>query len=127
MYAIWFKEGCQTTRIAPSGARILAAIQTAAQVVKHDLVITCGCDSHPESDPHTKGEAFDIRSHDIPPGLKPDVLQAIMRALQNDLVTDPILPKDGGFVTQQFFGWLELAGEPDEHWHIQQRNNTVYP
>lgn len=126
MYAVWFKAGCQTQIIAPSGIRILGALERTAQVLGHDLVITCGSDSHGPDDPHTKGQAFDVRSHDLTPAQKVTLLNAMMQALCGN-APDVVQPKDGGFVTQHFFGWLEHAGEDTEHFHFQQRNGVVYP
>lgn len=125
-YAVWFKAGCETTRIAPSGVRILAALERCAQVIQHDLVVTCGCDSHGPDDPHTKGQAFDVRSHDLTPQQKSQLLSAMMQALSEG-PQDVVTPKDGGYVTQHFFGWLEHPGAENEHFHWQQRNHTVYP
>lgn len=125
-YAITFKAGCATTIIAPSGVRILSALERCAQVLQQNLVITCGCDSHPPSDPHSRGEAFDVRSHDLTPAQKTSLLSAMMQALSEG-PQDTITPKDGGYVTQHFFGWLEHADQVTEHFHWQQRNGTVFP
>lgn len=125
-YAVWFKAGCETHTIAPSGVRILGALERCAQVLQHDLVITCGSDSHPPSDPHSKGQAFDVRSHDLTPDQKDKLLSAMMQALSEG-PQDVVTPKDGGFVTQHFFGWLEHKGEPAEHFHWQQRNGVPFP
>lgn len=125
-YAIRFKAGCATQTIAPSGVRILSALERCAQVLGHDLVITCGCDSHPPDDPHSKGQAFDVRSHDLAPAQKQSLLNAMMQALSEG-PADVVTPKDGGYVTTHFFGWLEHAGQDTEHFHFQQRNGTVFP
>ena len=125
-YAVWFKAGCATTTIAPSGVRILGALERCAQVLQHDLVITCGCDSHPPDDPHSKGQAFDVRTHDLTPAQKQSLLGAMMQALSEG-PQDVISPKDGGYVTGHFFGWLEHPGEDGEHFHFQQRNSVAFP
>lgn len=127
MYAIWFKAGCETHQIAPSGVRILAALDTVARtVLLHDLIITCGTDSHGPDDPHSKGMAFDVRSHDLTPTQKTQCLAAVMHELSEGM-SDPVLPKDGGFVTHKFFGWLEHPSADNEHYHFQLRNGMVYP
>lgn len=125
-YAVWFKAGCETSIIAPSGVRILAAIHATAQLLGHDLVVTCGCDSHPASDPHSKGQAFDVRSHDLTAAQKQSVLETMMAQLQDDPSDLPIA-KDGGYVTKHFFGWLEHEGQENEHFHWQQRNGVAFP
>lgn len=125
-YAIRLKPGCQTSILAPSGIRILGALERCAQVLGRDLVLTCGSDSHGPDDPHTKGHAFDVRSHDLPPAQKQQLLSAMMQALSEG-PQDVISPKDGGYVTGHFFGWLEHAGEITEHFHFQQRNGVAFP
>lgn len=125
-YAIRFKAGCQTSVLAPAGVRILGALERCAQVLQRELVITCGSDSHGPDDPHSKGEAFDVRSHDLTPAQKQLLLSAMLQALSEG-PQDVISQKDGGYVTGHFFGWLEHAGEITEHFHFQQRNNVAFP
>jgi hypothetical protein len=125
-YAVWFKAGCETQRIAPSGLRILAAIERCAQTFTHDVVITCGSDSHPPENAHSKGQAFDVRSHDMGTAQKHSFLLAMMDLLSEG-PTDPPVAKDGGFVTKHFFGWLEHPGAPTEHFHFQQRKAVPFP
>ena len=125
-YPISFKAGCQTSILAASGVRILGALERCAQVLQRELVITCGCDSHPPNDPHSKGEAFDVRSHDLTPAQKTSLLSSMMQALSEG-PQDLILQKDGGYVTSHFFGWLEHADQVTEHLHFQQRNGIVFP
>ena len=113
MGVVLVKEGVEFTRIAPGGFRILAAIDRTAAAYPFDLTITSACDgehSGPE-DPHHKGEAYDVRSHDIASDVKPQVLAAVMVIL--------------GW--QRFYGFLEDAGGPDEHFHFQVKKGTTYP
>ncbi|WP_460292378.1 hypothetical protein, partial [Bacillus cereus] len=56
------KPGVKLDGLAPAGIRILAAIDAAAQVLKRDLTVTCGTEGHPPTDPHTCGEALDLRT-----------------------------------------------------------------
>ena len=105
------KDGVSFAVIAPSGFRILAALDRASTELGFDLTITSGCDgthSGPE-DPHHKGEAYDVRSKDCPD--KGYAFQVIMKSLAPD----------------QFFGWLEDAGLPNEHFHLQQKKGSTYP
>ena len=107
------KDGVQFSKIAPGGFRILEAISTVARRVGVDLTITSACDgmhSGPE-DPHHRGEAYDIRTHDMDVRMKAVVLNALQALL-------PI---------EQFFSFLEAAGTPNEHFHIQVRKGTTYP
>lgn len=125
-YVVWFKEGCQTHIITPSGVRILSALEQCAQILEQDMVITCGCDSHPPDDPHSKGQAFDVRSHDLTPAKKTQLLASMMQTLSEG-PADTVTPKDGGYVTKYFFGWLEHPGADNEHFHWQQRNGVPFP
>lgn len=107
--------------ISSAGFRLLAALHAAAQIIGHDLTITSACDgqhSGPE-DPHHLGSAYDVRTHDLPDP------QAALEAIMGQLGTPT--PDSGGFVTEQFFGWLEAAGTPNEHIHVQLRHNQTYP
>jgi hypothetical protein len=125
-YAVWFKPGCSTAVIAPAGVRILAGVHAVAQAMQLDLTITCGCDAHGPDDPHTKGNAFDVRSKDIPQTRKQELLTEMMARLC-ETPTDALTQKDGGIVSARFFGWLEHAGADDEHFHFQLRNGHTYP
>lgn len=105
------KPGVEFTTIAPAGFRILAAIQAAVLELGYDLTITSACDgehSGPD-DPHHTGEAYDIRSHDCPD--KDVAFATIMRPLP----------------WQEFWGFLEAIGTPNEHFHIQRKRGTIYP
>lgn len=128
LFCVRFKEGCETHPLAPSGVRILGALERCArQMLLRDLIVTCGSDSHGPDDPHSKGEAFDVRSHDLTPKQKEQLLLAVMQELSDGQDSDPLVPKDGGYVTRHFFGWLEHPNEPTEHFHFQQRNKVAYP
>jgi hypothetical protein len=105
------KNGVQFLVIAPGGFRILAAIEFAAGHIAHDLTITSGTDgthSGPE-DPHGRGEAYDVRSHDLPD--KQLALDAIMSFLGD----------------VRFYGFLEAPETEGEHIHVQVRHNLQYP
>ena len=107
------KDGVQFTVIAPGGFRILEAISIAARKLGLDLTITSACDgahSGPD-DPHHRGEAYDLRTHDIPQLTKPVVLNALQSLL-------PLA---------SFYSFLEAPGTDNEHIHIQVRKGTTYP
>ena len=125
MTGVRVKPGVLFTTIAPAGFRFLSAIDTTARRLGIDLTITCACEAHPPTDPHTTGEAFDVRSH----GLRVDQQRAVLRELVLDLSDDADVPIEtsGGLATRHFFGQLEAAGQPHEHFHIQKRQRTTYP
>lgn len=122
------KSGVVIMPLAPAGVRILEAIKQAAKTVGVQIVITSGRDgvhSGP-SDPHKLGEAFDLRTHGYTDEEKRDLLTQIMLSLQTEDPQDAPIETAGGLATKRFFGFLEDAGGPNEHLHIQRRNNTVY-
>lgn len=114
--------------IPPAGQAILGAIKAVAAGLPYDLTITSGSDgihSGP-SDPHHFGNAYDVRSHDLPSiQEKADVLRAVMCRLATH--DEEPLAQDGGLVTHCFFGWLEAEGQPNEHFHWQLRHGVTYP
>lgn len=105
------KEGVKFDIISPGGFHILAAIDSAAAFISHDITITSGTDglhSGPD-DPHHRGEAYDIRTHDLPD--KNLALQSIMNRL-GDL---------------KFFAFIEDPDSDNEHIHCQVRKGIMYP
>jgi|SRR6267142_4355406 len=105
------KDGVQFTIISPAGMYILAAIVNAAAFISHDLTITSACDgehSGPD-DPHHKGQAYDIRTHDLPD--KKLALQGIMNRLGE----------------LKFYGFIEDPDTENEHIHVQLRHGIIYP
>jgi hypothetical protein len=105
------KDGVLFTVIAPGGFAILAGLHAAADFLGHDLTITSACDgahSGP-NDPHHRGEAYDVRTHDLPD--KKGALLEIQNQLHSDL----------------FFSWIEDEGQDNEHIHCQIKKGTVYP
>lgn len=107
------KEGVLFSIIAPGGFRILQAIEVSARHLGKDLWITSACDGEHSgpNDPHHRGEAYDVRSHDFEQAFKPVVLNAFLS----------ILPAD------QFYCFLENPNLPTEHFHLQVRKGMSYP
>lgn len=115
--------GVQFAVIAPAGFAILGALWRTSQDLQRDLTITSGTDgehSGPE-DPHHLGCAYDVRSHDFLPSEK----DAFVRQVLNCLGAPS--PESGGYITAFFFGWLENANTPNEHYHFQLRHGLQYP
>lgn len=105
------KEGVEFSVIAPGGFMILAAIQNATATISHDLTITSGTDglhSGP-NDPHHRGEAYDVRTNDLPD--KQAALAAILAKLP----------------PENFFVFIEDPGTVNEHIHGQVKKGTIYP
>ena len=113
MNVIRVKDGVQFSVIAPGGFRILSAIDQVARSYALDLTITSGTDgahSGP-NDPHHRGEAYDIRTHDMTAQQKQDVLDKLMALLGYDC----------------FYGFIEAPGTDNEHIHCQVKRGTTYP
>lgn len=111
MNVIRVKPGVEFAVIAPGGFMLLEAINEAARAIGHDVTITSGTDgqhSGPE-DPHHRGEAYDVRSHDVPD--KHALLYEIEKRLN----------------LAYFYVFLEDEGTPNEHIHGQVRKGAVYP
>ncbi len=107
------RDGVQFTIIAPGGFRILEAVSKVSRMVGIDLTITSACDgmhSGPD-DPHHRGEAYDIRTHDMADAMKAVVLNALQSLL-------PLA---------SFYAFLEAPGTDNEHIHCQVRRGTTYP
>src|SRR6195256_3321483 len=105
------KDGVLFTMIAPGGFRILAAIESAAGHIAHDLTITSACDgehSGPD-DPHHRGEGYDVRSQGLPDK------QLALDAIKNFL----------GEI--RFYCFLEDPDTENEHIHAQVRHGMMYP
>lgn len=122
---ITLKPGVQFTRIAPAGMRLLDALKATSRTLGLDFVITCACEDHAATNPHTLGEAYDVRTHDFTAAQKRVILRQMLTALQDD-PEDAIEETSGGLATAHFFGQLEYEGAPKEHLHFQRRKGTVY-
>jgi hypothetical protein len=106
------KPGVEFKVIAPGGFVLLAAIQDAASMAGVDLTITSGSDGEHSgpNDPHHRGEAYDVRCHDLTDAQKTTVIDSISR-----------------FAGPHFYVFLESPGTENEHIHCQVRKGTVYP
>lgn len=115
----------------PVTARLLGVLDHMARMQVADLVVTSGSDSHPVTDPHTLGRAFDIRTHGLPDDSKHDLLFGILDDLQDGPDEDPQPMTIEGIwlaaATRLWFAQIEHHNEPDEHLHVQLRNGRVFP
>lgn len=113
MNCLRVKEGAAFSVIAPGGFVILSALYRAVVALQVDLTITSACDgehSGPD-DPHHRGEAYDVRSHDLSPGLKSQVLNYV----------------NGSLGRERFYGFLESPGTDNEHFHWQVKKGVPCP
>ena len=100
----------------PAGFRILEAVRATALKLDIDVTITSGSDglhSGP-SDPHHSGEAYDLRTKDLPQPVKVALLAGIRDELGED---EP---------NRRFYTFLEAPGTSNEHLHCQRRKGTSY-
>lgn len=122
-----YKYGVAFSRIAPGGFRILAALDQAALTMGIELTITSACDgihSGPD-DPHHRGEAFDVRTHDHSAEENLTVLRLVMEDLTTTAMDAPMMI-DNGLATMMFFGFWEGGATPNSHLHFQVRKGVAY-
>lgn len=127
MGVVRVKAGVQFTRITPAGFRILGALEQTVRPLAYDLTITSACDGHPATDPHTRGDAYDVRTQALSVAQKTYVLRAMLLALSNGSALDAPVEVSGGLATGRFFGQIEDPGGPQEHAHFQLRRGRTYP
>ena len=125
------KPGVRFSVIAPAGFRLLSAIEQASRKIGVTLTITSAVDgahSGPD-DPHHRGEAYDLRCHDLPEAVKHTVLATILAACSDDQIgpPHPVPGIQGGLASSKFFGFIEAAGTDNEHIHVQLRQGRSYP
>lgn len=130
MSALRFKDGVTLTPNA-AGARLLGSIERAARTWPTDLTVTAGSDSHPPTDPHTLGQAFDVRTHGMLDGDKQALLRRVLEDLEDsahDVAALMVLPGIWfALATTRWFGQIEHHNEPTEHAHVQLRNGRTFP
>lgn len=128
MGVVRFKDGV-TLLPTSATARLLGVLDTLARASDDDLTVTCGSDGHPETDPHTRGKAVDIRVH----GQTHDEISALLRAIvvglngsEEGLTILPTVSLEH-WATPLWFGQWEAPGQPNEHLHIQVRRGLPFP
>lgn len=125
MGRILVKPGVAFAVIASEGFRILGSLDRVAREWSGDLMITSGTDgvhSGP-TDPHYLGKAYDVRTHDLQPERKDQLLKLLLFDLMEHS-SDVPLPVSGGLGTTQYWGWIEKRGTVAEHLHIQCRQQA---
>lgn len=110
--------------IAPAGGAILAALGVAASTLQRDLVIACGTERHPATDPHTLGEAYDVSVM----GLSEAQILMLVNTLKRDLgpmfsVLYEVKVKPNGVLASVAY-LNPQATAP--HLHIQRKKGTTY-
>lgn len=108
-------ESVRFAVITPATVRLLEALVLVAAGTNDvdDVIITSGTDGVHSglTDPHHRGSAIDVRSHNFPSSSsKTAFLKSMERALG-----------------ERFFLYLEDPGGPNEHFHLQVRRGVEYP
>lgn len=125
MFGLRVKDGVEF-RLTKAGCRMLGALDSTCRNLKMDLTITSGSDNHPPTDPHTLGEAFDIRTHDIEEETTKRALIRVILGYLQDSPGDLIVEAGIGLASGFFYAQLENLGKSEEHIHIQRRKGMVY-
>lgn len=114
-----FKPDVRITGISPALAWMffnLEHFSRCADYVPKEVMVTCIEEAHPPKDPHTLRKALDIRSHNFVSDTdKQRFVTDFMEAL-NGHPTDP----------GKFWGFLENAGQENEHFHFQVRKGSTF-
>lgn len=136
MGCLRIKDGVTLEPMALGGALIVAALVRAAARLDFDLEITSGTDgvhSGP-TDPHKRGEADDVHSHDFTTEQKTAILRVVMTylgewsiAMTGRAASAQFVETSGGFATELYFGFLETPDTPNEHFHFQVRRGQTVP
>ena len=111
---------------APAGVRILSALDQAALHLAQDIIVTCADGLHPPTDPHTTGEAYDVRVRDLTPGAVLALrgfLLGVLGPLFTVLYEVPTPPHAPELASIAFVN----VGASAAHLHIQRRKGTTYP
>ena len=108
---LYVKPGVQFDLIAPAGFVLLKAIQQASELLLTDLTITSATDGiHTgPTDPHLRGEAYDVRTKDLTDQVKAKLEQLV-----------------AAIAGPQFYVLLEDEGGANEHLHCQVRKGLTY-
>lgn len=102
--------------VTPAGLRILSVLQQIASAQDRDLVLTAGTNGNHSGpgDPHTRGDAFDLRLLDRSP-------------IQRQTLVGLIVAKLGPAFTVLYEMAEATPQTTEEHCHIQVKKGTVYP
>lgn len=94
-----------------AGARILEVAKVCVVAYPFDVTVTSARDGDHSGplDPHRSGEAFDFRTHDLPPGMPEQLCRDLSQALG-----------------VRFYAFLEALGTPNAHLHVQRAKGTLY-
>ena len=110
--ALLLKEGVSLDGLAEAGARIMSALEEASEMLEKDLTLTCTTGDHPPTDPHSNGNAIDIRTRDLEDAEKAWLREYLRIQLGRQF-----------YVAQEMD---DTPGATAEHLHVQLRKGVVY-
>lgn len=114
--------------ITPAHAHLFTALERAAATCQLSLVITCGREDHGADDPHTRGEAVDIRMADVPAPMIVRVRQALMTILGPAWTVLIEAPEPPTAAEPQLAGLVFVnRAATARHIHIQPIKGTRWP
>ncbi len=120
------KDGVRLDGLRPAGIRILSAVDNCARVLGLDQTVTCGREGHGPNDPHTLGNALDLRASMF----NADQVKKIKAFLEAALGTHftvlyecPMIPLNDALKGIAYVNPLATG----IHFHIQVRKGTVWP
>ena len=119
------KDGVVLHPLTPALIRLLAVTDQAVRVLGRDLTVTCGREGHSVTDPHTRGEAIDIRTRDLPEGTIFTLVNWLRTALGPAwTVLYEVKEKPNGVLASMAYVNPDASAA---HVHIQPRKNTSWP
>lgn len=133
MGLLTIKPGVQLDQMTIAGALIIAALFRTAVRLQLALIVTSGTDGEHSgpADPHLRGEAYDVRSQTFTGDQKALVLATVLDCLAEFTGAlggrAHVDATPSGMATDLFFGFLETAGQPREHFHFQLRRGMRMP
>lgn len=120
-------EGVCFGTIAPAGFRLLAALDGATRVLGVNLMIKCGTEDHPPTDPHSLGKAYDVRTKDLPKPVLLKLLAYLQQVLPpaqfTILLETPVAFTDPDLARLQYLNPHATA----PHLHLQLKKGTTFP
>lgn len=121
------KPGVEFAVIAEGGAVILKALARQARLSSWDWVISCGTEGHPETDPHTRGCAYDVSLANFPNSQSIARAHAALRlelgATFTVLFETPYPTIDPDLAPIAYLN----ADATARHFHIQVKRGLSYP
>jgi hypothetical protein len=122
---VQLKKGVVLEPLTPALIRLIGVTDQAVRILGRDLTITCGREGHIPNDPHTRGEAIDIRTRDLSPGATVTLyewLKVTLGAAWTVLYEVREKP-DGDLARIAYVN----QGASAPHLHIQPRKGTRWP